>query len=98
MKLYREVLIAYDVEDNRRRGRLHKALKDIGLQPVQYSVFWGLILGAEEKAIQRLFRRELDRRKDKAFVIPVRASENSRTQIWGYVMDPFEKPERFDVT
>ncbi len=98
MKLLREVLVAYDVEDNKRRSRLHEALKDIGLQPIQYSVFWGLILGAEERAVKRLFRLELDRKTDKAFLVPVRTGGQSRVATFGYVVNPFEKPERYDVT
>lgn len=98
MKLYREVLVAYDVEDNKRRNRLFKELKDIGLRPVQLSVFWGMVLGAEEKAIRRLFRRELDRDNDCAFIIPVNVAENPGTCLFGYRVSPFEKPTRYDVT
>lgn len=98
MKLYREVLVAYDVEDNRRRNRLFKGLKDIGLQPIQLSVFWGIVLGAEEKAIQRLFQKELDRNEDRAFIIPVSVADNPRTGLFGYHVNPFEKPGRYDVT
>lgn len=98
MKLYREVLVAYDVEDNKRRDRLFKGLKDIGLRPIQLSVFWGMVLGAEEKAIRRLFRNELDRELDRAFIIPVSVADNPRTGLFGYTISPFEKPGRYDVT
>jgi CRISPR-associated endonuclease Cas2 len=98
MKLYREVLVAYDVEDNKRRDRLFKGLKDIGLRPIQLSVFWGMVLGAEEKAIRRLFRSELNRDEDRAFVIPVNVTHNPRTDLFGYTVSPFEEPGRYDVT
>ncbi len=32
------IVVAYDIEDDRRRNRLHKALKSFGT-PVQYSIF-----------------------------------------------------------
>ena len=67
----REVLICYDVSSSRARAKLFDALKDIGLSPLQESVFWGRLRPAEERAIAREFDRLLDKTTDRVLLMPV---------------------------
>lgn len=69
MQIYSEVIVAYDVEDNRTRTKIFKCLKDYGLTPIQKSVFWGRISTAEKRAVQRLFQKSLNLETDRAFLV-----------------------------
>lgn len=82
--LHREILVCYDIECDKRRSKLFDALKDIGLLPVQKSVFWGDVTVAERKAIQREFLRLLDAKMDRALVVDVHLRASSATNSFGY--------------
>lgn len=47
------IVVSYDIVDDKRRNKVHRALKDFG-SPVQYSVFECLVSAA---AFQRLKKR-----------------------------------------
>jgi len=57
------VVVAYDIPDDRRRERLHKALLDYGT-PVQYSVFECLLdreqVSRMKWAVRRVIKPRLD--------------------------------------
>lgn len=57
------VVVAYDIPDDRRRGKLHDALLNYGT-PVQYSVFECLVDDRElvrlKKQVRRLIKPHLD--------------------------------------
>lgn len=59
----RFVVVAYDIPDDRRRGRLHDELLNYGT-PVQYSVFECLVDGEEwerlRRAVERITKKRLD--------------------------------------
>ena len=74
MKEY-EIIVAYDIEDNKKRTALFELLKDFGLKPVQKSVFWGRVLQAEERAIVAELSLRLSEQTDKGFVIRANLSE-----------------------
>lgn len=57
MELYSEVIVTYDVADNKNRKKLREGLLDIGLSDIQKSVFWGRVNKAERKAVTRLFQK-----------------------------------------
>lgn len=50
--LWVEVLISYDITENKVRKRFYDFLLDMGLKPIQKSLFWGIILRPELKDIQ----------------------------------------------
>ena len=72
-----EVLIAYDIEDNKTRTRLFNQLKDVGMVSVQKSVMWGRLLPADIKLAKRILATEIDQDMDKAFIMVSKMSENS---------------------
>ncbi len=96
--LYNEVLVSYDIEDNRQRNKLFRALKEVALRPVQKSVFWGHLNRAEEHAVHRLLREHCAK-TDKAFIVRARLSTQiaDKTSV-GYASDDFpEQPARYHV-
>ena len=74
-KLRQEYLISYDIEDNKIRTQLYKALLGYGLRAVQKSVFWGYLSAAELAAVRRDLQTRL-KTTDKAFI--TRSNFNSR--------------------
>lgn len=84
MQLFQEVLVSYDVTDNRARTKLFQRLKDYGLIPIQKSVFWGRVNEAEKRAVYRLFRELLNGPDDCAFIIQANISEQMKKGGYGY--------------
>ncbi len=84
MSLYTEVIVSYDVEDNKKRKKLFDALKDHGLVDIQKSVFWGRVLPAEKKAIYALFDKLLNKETDKAFIADIKLAEQIKAGSFGY--------------
>lgn len=83
-KLFQEIIVSYDIEDNRRRKRMCDFLKDTGLLRIQKSVFWGYVNRAEYRSIYRAFADQLSQSKDLAFIVPVRLREQIMESGFGY--------------
>jgi len=85
MKGSKEILVCYDVEDNKSRKKIFDGLKDYGLYSVQKSVFWGRVLPAEEKAILLLLKKWIDTsRGGKAFIVDAHLSSEVEKKSVGY--------------
>ncbi|PHR86634.1 MAG: CRISPR-associated endonuclease Cas2 [Moritella sp.] len=91
-----EVLVAYDVENNKQRKKLFDQLKDIGLMPIQRSVFWGHLNKAEERAVYRLFH-QLAGEEDKAFLVRAKLGDIIGQYGLGYHPDNFKPPLSYEV-
>ncbi|MBL8208273.1 MAG: CRISPR-associated endonuclease Cas2 [Blastocatellia bacterium] len=57
------IVLAYDIADNRRRTRLHKALKRFGTA-VQYSVFEFHLNAAQLLRLKQFVAREIEPQED----------------------------------
>lgn len=88
------MLVCYDVSDTRARGKLHEALKGLGLVPTQGSVLWGLLREAEIREAQHLLRDFLDPTTDAGFVVPVGMAN---AVCVGHDPDTFKPPPRSRV-
>ena len=55
-KVYSQVIVSYDIEDNKLRKKLFDELKNLGLMSIQKSVFWGYVLTSEKRVIKTLFK------------------------------------------
>ena len=76
------VIISYDIEDDTKRTRLHKRLKDFGPR-VQYSVFEAEIGKEElEKLLQVLSAVELDA-DDSIRLYHICGNCKNKVSIWG---------------
>lgn len=82
--MYIEILVCYDISSNKRRRKLVKELKDMGLQNIQESVFWGRVLPAEFRAIQKIFETILKKGEDKAFTLRSELSKEIKNNSFGY--------------
>lgn len=80
-----EVIIAYDIENNKTRTRIYNQLKDVGMVSVQKSVMWGRLLPADIALAKRILKHELDKNTDKAFILVSKLSENAN--FYGLTMD-----------
>lgn len=92
-----EVLVCYDIQDNRRRQRLADALKDLGLESVQKSVFWGFLTLTERKRLPALFEKNLESGSDVAFCVPAGISAGDVFMTFGYGLESFTRPKRYEV-
>jgi len=93
--MYFQVLVSYDIENNKNRTKLFKELKDLGLKPVQKSVFWGYVLKSEKRVIKELFETYCEE-GDKAFVLNVKLDKNLEDSF-GYKNEDFSHPEMFEI-
>ncbi|MDD2652863.1 MAG: CRISPR-associated endonuclease Cas2 [Sulfurimonas sp.] len=92
MALYYEVLISYDIEENKNRKKLFDELKDMGLVSIQKSVFWGHLKGAEITIISHLFDKYCSD-NDKAFFVKANLAKEILKNSFGYEKQDFEVKE-----
>lgn len=92
---FNECVVAYDIENNKDRKKMFDGLKDIGLRPIQKSVFWGKISIAEERAVRRLFDEFLEQ-GDRAFVIRSNLYEAVSERSVGYRSSDFVSNKNYD--
>jgi len=91
--MYSQIIVSYDIENNKNRNKLYEELKDIGLMPIQKSVFWGYVLVSEKRVILQLFDKYCDK-FDKAFLVNANIDINNS---FGYKEDDFKHPEEFEI-
>ena len=94
--MYSQIIVSYDIEDNKNRKKLFEELKDIGLQPIQKSVFWGYVLISEKRAITELFKKYCAIETDKAFMVNG-TLDKDLDNAFGYDEDDFRHPESFEI-
>lgn len=94
MKLRKEYLIAYDIEDNKARTTIYKQLLAYGLKAVQKSVFWGCVSIAELNAVKRLFDDSLAT-FDKVFITRVNMQQQKLDYSFGYDEQTFSDWEEY---
>jgi CRISPR-associated protein Cas2 len=69
-----EVLISYDIEDNKTRTKLCNKLRDVGMITIQKSVMWGRLIPADIKLAKRILQSELEA-SDRAFLLVSKLTE-----------------------
>jgi CRISPR-associated protein Cas2 len=96
MALYTQVIVSYDVADTKKRNKLFGELKDLGLKPIQKSVFWGYLLPSERGIVHLLFEKYCCIETDKAFMTNVLIDKNIE-DTFGYDDEDFKHPEGFMI-
>ena len=96
IKMYSQIIVSYDIEDNKNRKKLFEELKDLGLKPIQKSVFWGYVLVSEKRVIKRLFKKYCNIKRDKAFITNV-VLDKDLENTFGYDKEDFSHPESFKI-
>jgi len=94
--MYSQVIVSYDIENNKNRKKLFEELKDLGLMPIQKSVFWGYLLASEKRVVKRLFNKYCDIKTDKAFIVNAVLDQNLEN-TFGYDKNDFKHPESFEI-
>ncbi len=92
MALYFEVLVSYDIEENKNRKKLFDELKDMSLVSIQKSVFWGHLKEAEFKMLPHLLDKYCGK-GDKAFFVKAKLSKEILKNSFGYEKQDFEEKE-----
>lgn len=82
--LFFEILVSYDMENNKARNKLLDKLKDLGLISIQKSVCWGRVNHAEYKLVSKLLSEYVNPEVDKAFVLKVDLSKQIQNNSIGY--------------
>lgn len=81
--LHQPWLVSYDISDNRARRRMSELLRDLGLAPVQKSVYFGYLTRAELRSLARDARQHLDAGSDSLFWARVDLPALLETQCLG---------------
>ena len=92
MAIFYEVLVSYDIEDNKNRKKLFEELKDMGLNSIQKSVFWRELKIAEINILPRLFEKYCTE-QDKAIVVKANLSKDILENSFGYDKEDFERKD-----
>jgi CRISPR-associated endonuclease Cas2 len=95
--MYVEILICYDIGDNKRRRKFVEELKDAGLQNIQESVFWGRVLNAEVRALLRVMSTLLQKGEDKAFLIYVNLAQQIKNNSFGYLSFEIFEERNYEI-
>lgn len=64
MSLYTKYIICYDIENDKTRLKFFEFLKDLGLNPVQKSVFYGQLTRAEIRCLKSKAHEMLNKSTD----------------------------------
>lgn len=94
--MYTQVIVSYDISETKNRNKLFEELKDVGLFPIQKSVFWGYVLASEKRVIKQLFKKYCDIEVDKAFIINA-TLDKDLDNSFGYDKDDFPHPTKFEI-
>jgi len=95
-RMYSQIIVSYDIENNKNRKKLFEELKDLGLISIQKSVFWGYVMISEKRVIKKLFKRYCDIKVDKAFMANANLDKDLNNSF-GYDKDDFKHPESFEI-
>jgi CRISPR-associated protein Cas2 len=95
-KLFNEILVSYDMGDNKLRAKLANELKDLGLIHIQKSVMWGFLLPAEERNITAIFKKYC-KQVDKAFYTRIKLADYIEYNGVGYSTEIFEQLRRYEI-
>lgn len=93
---YIEIVVMYDIVNNKKRYKLYEELKDMGLKPIQKSVFWGYVLPNERRNIIELYDKYCDKETDKVIVLNAQLKANIQ-DCFGYLADEFKYPRKYEI-
>ena len=95
MGIYTKYLICYDIEENKVRKKFFDGMKDLGLIPIQQSVFYGDLNNAEFNAMKSLASELLNENKDKCLWIKCNLAESEIKGCVGYKEFEYDEPDGY---
>mgnify|MGYP003372834757 CR=1 FL=1 len=97
MSMYTKYLICYDVDNDRNRKKLFKFLKDLGLVPIQLSVFYGDLNQAEFNSLKNYVFMTLDKDSDKVIWIKCNLKSENINACFGYSNFKYLEPDAYET-
>lgn len=94
--MYSQIIVSYDISETKKRNKFFDELKDLGLKPIQKSVFWGYVKPSEKRVIKELFLLYCDVKTDKAFMSNA-VLDKELSNTFGYDENDFSHPESFKI-
>lgn len=93
---YTQILVAYDISNDKKRRKLFEELKDMGLHPIQKSIFWGNIYIKDKENIIKLYNKYCDIKCDKVIMLNAPLYENIE-YCFGYNKKEFDQSRTFEI-
>jgi CRISPR-associated protein Cas2 len=97
MSVLREVLVSYDIENNKSRKKIHDSLLDLGLHSIQNSVMFGRLNNAEIKAMERILEKYVDKNTDRSLYLVGLFSKDLKNQSIGYGDNSIFEDKEFEI-
>ena len=94
--MYTQIIVSYDISNTKKRTKFFEELKDIGLIPIQKSLFWGYVLASEKVIIKHLFKIYCDIKTYKAIIVNASLDKDLKNSF-GYEEDDFKHPNSFEI-
>lgn len=95
MGIYNKYLICYDIESDKVRKKFFDGMKDLGLIPLQKSVFYGDLTSPEFSAVKKLAYDLLNSNTDKCLWLKCALDETCVRQCVGYKTFEYTEPDGF---
>lgn len=95
--VYAKYIICYDIENVKNRNKLYKSLKNFGLVPIQYFVFFGDLNKAELSAVKRLIKEILDEKTDKCIWAACNLTVKEIKSCFGYKNFKFIEADGYET-
>lgn len=90
---YTRYLVCYDIADNRKRKKYADALKDLGLIPIQKSVFYGDLKPPESRLLSEITWDMSDADEDKCLWFPCHLSPDRIRACLGLSQFTYDPPD-----
>ncbi|MGN0916521.1 MAG: CRISPR-associated endonuclease Cas2 [Succinivibrio sp.] len=97
MSIYTKYLVCYDIENDKTRKKVHTFLKDIGLIPLQYSVFYGALNRAEVTAMRLKLKELIKIKSDKCLWVQCTLEDQKISDCIGYLDFSFTEPDGYET-
>ena len=94
--MYTQIIVSYDISNTKSRTKFFEELKDLGLKPIQKSLFWGYVLASEKRIIKTLFKKYCKIETDKAIMVNA-TLDKDLNDSFGYDEDDFKHPSGFEI-
>lgn len=95
MGIYNKYLVCYDIENDKTRKKFYDEMKNLGLIPVQKSVFYGDLASPEFFSIKKLANELLESETDRCLWIKCNLSESDIKKCFGYDNFKYLEPDGY---
>lgn len=93
MTLYVKYLVCYDIENNKLRTKFFNFLRDLGLTPIQKSVFYGDLKPPEVTALKLTAKKLLEPEADSCLFFPCHLTPEAIRSCPGFSEFEYEEPD-----